>query len=192
MFATIRFLDANIELSNADAARKRKLLLKRDAKVQFDKGNYGSHQYTAVEITAHTSSPSADDWCACGPKDHNTFFCRSIRKAPGGAAVTFDPLFFVTTCEISDRNVSCFLNQFDAVVGYFKAQQGFLGFRLFESCYGDARFRFINVARWRSASDFVRAFSTDEFKSLIAGGFDHDSQIIVARETSTVQERGAA
>ena len=50
---------------------------------------------------------------------------------------------------------------------YFRAQPGYVALRLHRALTPDARYRFVNVARWATASQFYAAHDTDEFRRVV-------------------------
>jgi heme-degrading monooxygenase HmoA len=61
-----------------------------------------------------------------------------------------------------------FLARWREAGDYMRRQEGYVSTQLHQSLDSRARFRFINVAVWRSAADFQRAVGTDEFASIAA------------------------
>jgi heme-degrading monooxygenase HmoA len=51
---------------------------------------------------------------------------------------------------------------------YFRTQPGFLSLRLHRAVSPDARYRFVNVARWASLADFQAAHATEEFRRVVS------------------------
>jgi heme-degrading monooxygenase HmoA len=51
---------------------------------------------------------------------------------------------------------------------YFRAQPGFLSLRLHRALSPDARYRYVNVARWASLADFQAAHATEEFRRVVS------------------------
>jgi len=185
MYATIRFTEerrsaAFDRASTAGPANSRhlarSLLFLRDDSLDFDRGKYGSSRYVAMEIGAPRKT-------ADGPADAaDAHLFRQVRRASAGPSPNSQSIFFITTCEMDDRESDRFLAQFDRASAFLREQNGFLGFRLLKAHDPVAPIRFVNIARWSSIEDFVRAFSSAEFKACITGGFDHRSQIMVARQ----------
>ena len=62
-----------------------------------------------------------------------------------------------------------FLRGWQAAADYLSAQPGFNGARLHRAVSPNARFRFINVAEWRSPEDFQAAVTSDGFRALANG-----------------------
>lgn len=138
----------------------------------IDRGKYGKHSFETVELClGHAPEPPAVA----------ALDCRLIRRGRGVTTSSPNDLFLITTCQIEHRAIPLFLDQFDAASRYMVSCSGMVRFRLYQSLSPAARFQFINIAQWRSADEFVDAFAKDAFKNLIKGGFDHTSQIIVAK-----------
>lgn len=53
------------------------------------------------------------------------------------------------------------------VNNYMRGKKGYLGHKLHRSLAPDARYRFVNVARWSSAADFQAAHD-DGFRALVS------------------------
>ena len=56
-----------------------------------------------------------------------------------------------------------FLRGWEKGAQYLRAQPGFVSATLHQAVAADARFRFINVAEWRSPGDFAAAVSSQGF-----------------------------
>ncbi len=138
----------------------------------IDRGNYGGHSLSAVDFDLKRFPRRADA---------EVLDCRLIRRGRGATPPSPDNLFFITTCRIGDQDAMRFLDQFDTASRYMVSRPGIVRFRLYRSLSPAARFQFVNLAQWRSAKEFMDAFARDEFKALLKGGFDHTSQIIVAK-----------
>lgn len=138
----------------------------------IDRGNYGGHTFGAVDFDLGRFPERA----AAEAVD-----CRLIRRGRGTTQASPDDLFLITTCRIGALDALRFLDQFDTASRYMVSRPGIVRFRLYRSLSPAARFQFVNLAQWRSVEAFTDAFAQDEFKSLIKGGFDHTSQIIVAK-----------
>jgi heme-degrading monooxygenase HmoA len=161
----------------------RSLLFLRDDSLDFDRGKYGSSGYIAMEVGAPRKT-------ADGPADAgDAHLCRQVRRACVGLSPNSESIFFITTCEMDDRESERFLAQFDRASAFLREQSGFLGFRLLKAHDPATALRFVNIARWSSIEEFVLAFSSAEFKACITGGFDHQSQIMVARQMFTCTEQ---
>lgn len=66
----------------------------------------------------------------------------------------------------ADRE-DAFRQLWDATSRYFRARPGFCSLRLHRALSPDAQYRFVNVARWASLTDFEAAHQTDEFRTVV-------------------------
>ena len=62
-----------------------------------------------------------------------------------------------------------FLRGWERAAEYMRSRPGFVSTRLHRALAPDARFRFVNVAEWRSPEDFQKAVSSDEFREIAKG-----------------------
>ena len=60
-----------------------------------------------------------------------------------------------------------FFSLWEQVNNYMRQKKGYLGHKLHRSLAPDARFRFINVARWASAQEFQAAHD-EGFRALVS------------------------
>jgi heme-degrading monooxygenase HmoA len=65
---------------------------------------------------------------------------------------------------------AAFLAGWDRAAEYMAKQPGFIGTRLHRALRPDARFRYINIAKWESPAHFQAAVSTDEFREIAGEG----------------------
>jgi heme oxygenase (mycobilin-producing) len=89
---------------------------------------------------------------------------RGERLAVVASVILINP--FEVPADVSDE---AFVTDWDRAADYMSRQQGFIGTRLHRALRPDARFRFVNVAEWESATDFQTAVATDEFRELVRG-----------------------
>lgn len=169
MYVAIRFTeeiqaDRTSTAGPADADRlPRGLLFLRDDSFEFDRGKYGSSRYVAIEIGAPGKTAEGADPTA------GRHLYRQVRRVCIGSPANSGSIFFITTCEMEERESERFLKQFDGASTFLKARSGFLGFRLLKNCDAAAPLRFINIAHWLSMATFEAAFSSATFKTRIAG-----------------------
>jgi heme-degrading monooxygenase HmoA len=78
-----------------------------------------------------------------------------------------EPVVLINPFEVGEGHEEEFLARWQEGAAYMRQQEGFISTKLHESFDPKARFRFINVARWRSPADFQRAVSTPEFQALV-------------------------
>lgn len=154
----------------------------------FARGNYGSHSFTHVGITLwsidrHPLAQDLDTECDAG---HVLWDGKLLLRGRGQITpyTRSNERYLITTCQIEEKQFAVFLDQFVAARSYLVRQPGFIRHHLFKSRYTRNAIQFINIAIWRSMSDFSTAFSNPNFKKLISGGFDHTSQIIIARRAT--------
>jgi heme-degrading monooxygenase HmoA len=74
------------------------------------------------------------------------------------AAVLINPF------EVPDGEGDAFLAAWEAARDAMRGADGYLGTRLYRSLAPNTRFGFVNVARWRSASDFQAALQRPDFQ----------------------------
>jgi len=60
-----------------------------------------------------------------------------------------------------------FFSLWEQVNNYMRQKKGYLGHKLHRSLAPDARFRFVNVARWASAQEFQAAHD-EGFRALVS------------------------
>lgn len=154
-----------------------------DTRSDLARGNYGSHPFTRVGITVWPGHKVASSQKPETGEDGVLWYGRLLLRGrgPAGPRNVSEERYLITTCQIDEQNTQCFLDQFVTARSYLMCQSGFIRHHLFESQQPRTAIRFINIAIWRSMSDFVNAFLSPDFKKLISGGYDHTSQIIVAR-----------
>jgi heme-degrading monooxygenase HmoA len=81
-----------------------------------------------------------------------------------------DTVVLINPFEVpEDQQDAEFLAGWQAAADYLQAQPGFLAARLHRAVGPDARFRYVNVATWRSPADFRAAVSSEGFRALAGG-----------------------
>jgi heme-degrading monooxygenase HmoA len=68
--------------------------------------------------------------------------------------------------EVSPEQEEDFLNGWETARNFMQRQKGYVSTRLHRSLDPTARFRFINVAEWESATDFQAALNHPDFVKL--------------------------
>ena len=63
-----------------------------------------------------------------------------------------------------------FLAGWEQAAEYMSARPGFVSSQLHRALNGEARFRFINIAEWRSPADFQAAVNSQEFRDMASSG----------------------
>ena len=82
--------------------------------------------------------------------------------AGAGGTVLINPF------EVAREDDDAYLAAWDAARGALADQRGYLGTRLHHASQADARFRFVNVARWSSPLMFSQAVARDAFREAAA------------------------
>lgn len=80
-----------------------------------------------------------------------------------------DSVVLINPFEVPQGSDDEFLRGWEAAGDYLRTQPGFVGTRLHRAIAPDARFRFVNVAEWRSPSDFQAAVTSEGFRALANG-----------------------
>ena len=78
-----------------------------------------------------------------------------------------EPVVLINPFEVADGREEECLARWKATAAYMRRQEGFVSTKLHTSLDPQARFRFVNVAVWRSPEHFQRAVSTPEFQALV-------------------------
>ena len=69
---------------------------------------------------------------------------------------------------VEAEHVEKFLEAWHAAADYLRKQPGFMSTKLHRSLDANARFRFVNVAIWKSPKEFSTAVGTPEFQEIAA------------------------
>jgi len=80
-----------------------------------------------------------------------------------------DNVVLINPFEIPHGKEDEFLQRWVLAAYYLHTQPGFVGTRLHCALSPDARFRFVNVAEWKSPRDFQAAVSSGGFRKLAEG-----------------------
>ena len=77
-----------------------------------------------------------------------------------------EPVVLINPFEVSEGREEECLARWKEAADYMRRHEGFVSTKLHASLDPQARFRFVNVAVWRSPEHFQRAVSTPEFQEL--------------------------
>ncbi len=88
-------------------------------------------------------------------------------------ALAADEAIVINPIEVPKGKEELALKIWDKYATYFRKQPGYLGTKLHKSGDPKAKFRYINIAKWKSASDFIKALNNPEIKK-IGEGFPKD------------------
>jgi heme-degrading monooxygenase HmoA len=91
-----------------------------------------------------------------------------LRKATREGAQVMSSVLINPFEVSSDTSDDAFVAGWERAAEYMKRQPGFLDAQLHRALRPDARYRFINVARWESPADFDAAVNRDEFRQMAA------------------------
>lgn len=171
MLITVDFND-QASTAASELAKRRSWRFRQDSKTQLTLGNYGRHSCNTVAL--HVQATKTADTAQGTPG------YRVIRRGKGQASSSGDDCFLITVCQLDEDADADFVAQFDRASRYLSEQAGCVRFRLLESVSDDAPYRFINIAQWRSVPAFEQAFASPEFQRELTGGFDVQSQVILA------------
>jgi len=156
---------------------RRSFFFEVDKHCQLGPNNYQQHGFGSVVCSLGAKNGPHPSSSVMGtPKKMSGNLVRSFKS---GRLKQNIPLVFVTACQIAWQDKHKFLEQFDLAANYMSRQKGLFSYRLYQATSQQEDYQFINLAHWSGIEDFIGAFQTNEFKSLIRGGFDQTSQIIV-------------
>ena len=79
-------------------------------------------------------------------------------------------VILINPFEVPPGNDDEFLEGWERAADYLRQQPGFITTRLHRALSPEAKFRFINVAEWKSPQHFQAAVSNEEFRRMAAGG----------------------
>ena len=74
-----------------------------------------------------------------------------------------EPTILINSFEVPEGQDETFLARWGEAAEYMRRQDGFISTKLHASLNPQVRFRFVNVAEWRSPAHFQRAIGTEEF-----------------------------
>jgi quinol monooxygenase YgiN len=78
-----------------------------------------------------------------------------------------DNVVLINPFEVPERTDDEFLRWWDRAAEFMRAQSGFVSTRLHRAVLPDARFRFINVAEWKSIGDWQAAMSSPTMQEVV-------------------------
>jgi heme-degrading monooxygenase HmoA len=82
---------------------------------------------------------------------------------------TEQPLVLINAFEVPEDRDGEFTAGWTAACEFLETQPGYLGTALHEAVVPESEFRFVNVARWRTADEFRAATSSEGFRDAAAG-----------------------
>src|SRR3954449_2281673 len=90
------------------------------------------------------------------------------RSAPPPAHEHTGGVTLINSFVVPEGREEAFQELWTATSSYFRAQPGYLSLRLHRALSPDARYRFVNVARWSSLDDFQAAHATEKFRRVVS------------------------
>jgi heme oxygenase (mycobilin-producing) len=82
---------------------------------------------------------------------------------------TEQPLVLINAFEVSEASDDEFVAAWESARAFLETQPGYVETALHQTVSPDSAFRFVNVARWRSADDLRTATTSDGFRAAAAG-----------------------
>ena len=90
-----------------------------------------------------------------------------------------EPITFINCFEVPSGRDDEFVALWRAINQYMRGKPGYLGTRLHRSASADARYRFVNVARWQSA-EHCKAAHDDGFRLVVSQAAWKDLRTVAA------------
>jgi heme-degrading monooxygenase HmoA len=80
-----------------------------------------------------------------------------------------EEVVLINAFEVPAGDAETFIAAWEKTRDYLRAQPGYVDTALHQAVRAGAEFEFVNVARWRSAGDFVAATQSTGFREAAAG-----------------------
>ena len=80
-----------------------------------------------------------------------------------------EPVVLINAFEVPVADAEAFVAAWERTRDYLKMQPGYMDTALHQALTPDAEFLFVNVARWRTAEDFLAATRSQGFAEAAAG-----------------------
>lgn len=80
-----------------------------------------------------------------------------------------EPVILINAFEVPAGGAEDFIAAWERTREYLKMQPGYMDTALHQSLAPDAEFLFVNVARWRTAEEFMAAVGSQGFREAAAG-----------------------
>jgi heme-degrading monooxygenase HmoA len=75
-----------------------------------------------------------------------------------------EPVVLINSFEVPDAEAETFITAWQQARDYLQAQPGYVDTALHQALTPGADFQFVNVARWRTAEDFMTAIQSPGFR----------------------------
>ena len=80
-----------------------------------------------------------------------------------------DEVILINAFEVPAEDAEAFIAAWEKTRDYLQTQPGYVDTALHQAVGPDAEFQFVNVARWRTAGDFMTAIQSAGFREPAAG-----------------------
>ena len=80
-----------------------------------------------------------------------------------------DEVILINAFEVPSGDAEKFVAAWEETRDYLRTQPGYVDTSLHQAVNPDAEFQFVNVARWRTAADFMTAVQSPGFRESAAG-----------------------
>ena len=80
-----------------------------------------------------------------------------------------EEVILINAFEVPARDAENFIAAWEKTRDYLQTQPGYVNTALHQAARPDAEFQFVNIARWRTADDFMAATQSPGFRESAAG-----------------------
>jgi len=80
-----------------------------------------------------------------------------------------DEVILINAFEVPAQDAEAFIAAWEKTRDYLRTQPGYVDTALHQAVGPDAEFQFVNVARWRTAGEFMTAMQSPGFRESAAG-----------------------
>jgi heme-degrading monooxygenase HmoA len=80
-----------------------------------------------------------------------------------------EPVILINSFEVPTPDAGNFIRAWEKARDYLESQPGYVDTVLHQAVTANAEFQFVNVARWRTAEDFMAATQSPGFRQAAAG-----------------------
>ena len=80
-----------------------------------------------------------------------------------------DEVILINAFEVPAEDAETFIAAWEKTRDYLRTQPGYVDTALHQAVGPDAEFQFVNVARWRTAGEFMTAMQSPGFRESAAG-----------------------
>jgi heme-degrading monooxygenase HmoA len=95
---------------------------------------------------------------------------RTRSGAPGCQTTDMaEPVVLINAFEVPAADAETFITAWEKARDYLRTQPGYIDTVLHQALTPDAEFQFVNVARWRTAEDFMAATRSPGFRESASG-----------------------